>query len=415
VIVRHQRSSASGNGFRQLARYIRGQSHAPRATWFLAANLAGVTTAHDVELACRLVEAVQAQNTRAGKARTYHLVIALHPEDRSLDRRELRHVVEHLVDTLGFSDHQYIAARHNDKDHEHIHVAINKIHPETFRIHSPAWDHQKLFEAGRALEAELGLRPLRARTRERDELPQPAADYEAQQGVESFARWARKTLAPALRAVEIGTWDDVHNVCRRFGVVLRLHGNGLVFEDAERGIRVKASSLGREFSKPRLCKQLGDFRPASVHQLEASDRAAHRYSPIPPTVAQSLWNDYTQLLNQARVQRQHAWSGYRDSASRERRRLKEKYRHQRRLLGALPVSNRDRKRLSQQLALRQAIESRTLGRKLAIQRKAIQKSPHPGSWRHFVASSAANRDARAIRLLQRRERQRGSHDLERGC
>ena len=323
--------------------------------------------------------------------------------------------MEHLVDVLGFSEHQYIAARHNDKDHEHIHVAINKIHPETFRIHSPAWDHQKLFKAGRALEAELGLRPLRARTRERDELPQPAADYEAQQGVESFARWARKTLAPALRAVEIGTWDDVHNVCGRLGVVLRLHGNGLVLEDAERGVRVKASSLGREFSKPRLCKQLGDFRPASVHQLEASDRAAHRYSPIPPTVAQSLWNDYTQLLNQARVQRQHAWSGYRDSASRERRRLKEKYRHQRRLLGALPVSNRDRKRLSQQLALRQAIESRTLGRKLAIQRKAIQKSPHPGSWRHFVASSAANRDARAIRLLQRRERQRGSHDLERGC
>ena len=53
-------------------------------------------------------------------------------------------MVENLVDTLGFSEHQYIAARHNDKDHEHVHVAINKIHPETFRIHSPAWDHQRL-------------------------------------------------------------------------------------------------------------------------------------------------------------------------------------------------------------------------------------------------------------------------------
>ena len=156
MIVRHQRSSASGNGFRKLARYIRGQSHAPRATWFLAANLAGVTTAHDVKLACRLVEAVQAQNTREGKARTYHLVIALHPEDRSLDRRELRHVVEHSVDVLGFSEHQYVAVRHNDTEHEHIHVAINKIHPETFRIRSPAWDHQKLFTGARALEMELG-------------------------------------------------------------------------------------------------------------------------------------------------------------------------------------------------------------------------------------------------------------------
>jgi len=71
------------------------------------------------------------------------------------------------VETLGFSGHQYIAARHNDKDHEHVHVAINKIHPETFRIHSPAWDHQKLFTAGRVLERELGLTPLQSRVRDR--------------------------------------------------------------------------------------------------------------------------------------------------------------------------------------------------------------------------------------------------------
>jgi hypothetical protein len=94
----------------------------------------------------------------------------------------------------------------------------------------------------------------------------------------------------------------------------------------------------------------------------------------------------------------------------ERRRLKEKYRRQRGLLAALPVSNRDRKRLSQELALRQAIESRALSRKLANQRKAIQKSPHPGSWRHFVASRAASRDARAIRLVQHREQERSPWD-----
>ena len=196
MIVRHQRPSTSGKGFRQLARYIRGRSADPRATWFLGANLPGVSTAHNVELACRLVEAVQAQNTRAGKDRTYHLVISLHPEDRSLDRNELRHVVENLVDVLGFSEHQYIAARHNDKHHEHVHVAINKIHPESFRIHSPAWDHQKLFTSGRALEAELGLRPLRSRARQRDDLPQRAAEYEAQQGVDGAGQFRRATETP---------------------------------------------------------------------------------------------------------------------------------------------------------------------------------------------------------------------------
>jgi hypothetical protein len=414
VIIRHQRASSGDKGFAQLARYIRGRSAKPRTTWFLATSLPGVTTTDDLELACRLVEAVHAQNTRAGSDRTYRLVISLHPEDRSLDMKELRRVVEGLVDTLGFSEHQYIAARHNDKDHEHVHVAINKIHPETFRIHSPAWDHQKLFAAGRALEAELELTPLRSKAREQDKLPRRAADCEAHQGVDSFARWARQTLAPVLRSTELRSWDDMHDACGRVGVVLRLHGNGLVFEDAERGVRVKASCVGREFSKPRLCKRLGNFQAASAHQLEASGRAPHQYSPIPPTVPQSLWKDYAQSLDQARMQRQHAWSSYRDSASHERRRFKEKYRHQRSLLAALPVSGRDRKRLSQQLALRQAIESRTLKRKLANQRKAIQKSPHPGSWRQFVAGRAAHGDAHAIRILPRREQERSPWDLARG-
>ena len=109
-------------------------------TWFLAANLPGVSGPRDLELACRLVEAVHVQNTRAGSNRTYHLVVSLHPEDRSVNGNELQRVVENLVETLGFSGRQYIAARHNDKNHEHVHVAINKIHLETFRIHSPAWD-----------------------------------------------------------------------------------------------------------------------------------------------------------------------------------------------------------------------------------------------------------------------------------
>jgi hypothetical protein len=58
------------------------------------------------------------------------------------------------------------------------------------------------------------------------------------------------------------------------------------------------------------------------------------------------------------------------------------------------------------------MEARALKRKLAVQRSAIQKTWHPGTWRHFVANRAAQRDARAIRCL--RERQRASHDLERG-
>jgi hypothetical protein len=413
VIVRHQRESASKRGFPQLARYIRGREAEPRATWFLSGNLPGVTGRDDLELACKLVDAVQAQNTRAGSKRTYHLVISLHPDDRRLARQELQQIVERLLDTLGFSEHQYIAVRHNDTDHEHIHVAINKIHPETFRIHSPAWDHQKLFTDARALERELGLTPLRSRARECERVPQRAADCEAHHGVDSFARWAREKLRPTLHATELRSWDDVHDVCSRLGVVIRAHGNGLVFEDVERGVRVKASFVSRELSKTRLCERLGAFESVSERQREAAQRAPHRYSPRPARAPQILWKEYERTLQEARTRRERDWARYRDTAAVERRRLKSKYRQQRHLLAALPVSGSDRKRLFRQLELRETIETRALKQKHATQRWGIQKTPHPGTWRHFVATRAANRDARAIRLLKSRQRERDGSGEER--
>jgi hypothetical protein len=414
VIVRHQRASARNNGFRQLARYIPGRRAQPRATWFVAANLPGVTRSEDLELAYRLVEAAHAQNTRAGSDRTYHMVISLHPEDRSLNTKELRRVVENLVETLGFSGHQYIAAHHNDKDHEHVHVAINKIHPETFRIHSPARDHQKLFTAGRILEAELGLAPLQSRVRDQEKVPPRAADREARHGIDSFARWARKNVRPAFQARELRSWDDVHDVCARLGVVLRPHGNGLVFEDVERGVRVKASFVDRLLSKPRLCQRLGAFEPAPAYQLEAARRAIQRYCPVPAIVPQSLWKEYEQSLDEARLERKHSRHTYRHTATRDRRRLQGKYRHQRALIAGLPISGADKKRLSQQLFLRQFIDNRALKHQLTHQRKAIHKTPHPGTWRHVVASCARDGDARAIRLLHRQRPERGRSDWERG-
>jgi hypothetical protein len=222
---------------------------------------------------------------------------------------------------------------------------------------APLLEEVTRIHGARALERELGLTPLRSRTRDREEIPPRAADCEAHHGVDRFARWARRNLRPALRTTELRSWGDVYDVCSRFGVVIRPYANGLVFEDVKCGVHVKASFVG--------------------------------------------------------TQRREAWSSYRNSASRERAQLKRKYHLQRSVIAALPVAGRDRKQLRRQLALRQTIETRALKRKLAIQRSAIQKTWHPGTWRQFIASSAAKRDARAIRLLQRRERERDRSSEER--
>ena len=249
--------------------------------------------------------------------------------------------------------------------------------------------------------------------RVREKVPHPAADLEAHQGVESFAQWARENVRPALRARELLSWEQLHEVCARLGVLIRPHGNGLVFEDVERGVRVKASYVGRELSKARLCRQFGDFRPASDRHLDAARRATERYSPKPRRASQSLWREYEQALVQARLRRQRAWSDYRRKAARERQHLKRKHKSQRHLLFALPVSGLDRKHLFDQLKTRQTLETRALMKKLAVERGGIQGMPQPGAWRQFVAARAAERDSRALRLVRRRERGERELDFER--
>jgi hypothetical protein len=141
-------------------------------------------------------------------------------------------------------------------------------------------------------------------------------------------------------------------------------------------------------------------------------QATSAFASLPATFGVEA-TSYEESLIQARTQRQEAWDSYRHAVARERQELKQKYRCQGNVINASPVSARDRGQLARRLALRQTMETRALRRKLAIQRIAIQKTWHPGTWRHFVASRAAQRDARAIRLRERRERERVGSEQER--
>jgi hypothetical protein len=67
--------------------------------------------------------------------------------------------------------------------------------------------------------------------------------------------WARERLAPALRAAELRSWEDVHYACGRLGVVLRAHGNGLVFEDAERPHTILGPAIMRRIAIRRCRPQ----------------------------------------------------------------------------------------------------------------------------------------------------------------
>ena len=281
---------------------LRGKGE-ERCTWYMAGSLPGLDRREDAELAVDVMELLQEGNLRAKGNKTYHLVISFHPEDRPLTPVELEDVVRRSVRAAGLEQHQYIAVRHSEQEHEHLHVAVNKIHPETLKIHHPYKAIHGYQALASALEEELGLHRVdRARGRSQNH---KARDFEAHRGIESFSRWARRNIGATKALDRVASWAALHEELTRFGVRLVRRGNGLAIVDATRSkLACKASALGRGWSRQRLCERYGDFVPGpGSAEVTRSQVDAYEERPLGRAFDDGLWREYQHALGAARIHR----------------------------------------------------------------------------------------------------------------
>ncbi|WP_052494170.1 TraI/MobA(P) family conjugative relaxase [Nitrosospira sp. NpAV] len=119
-----------------------------------------VTNCHtdDPAAATALIECTQAANTRSHTDKTYHLVFSFPPGEEPV--LEILHAIEdQLCAAIEYADHQRISAVHIDRDHLHVHVAINKVHPKGYQNIEPYFDKKKLMEECDRLERKYKLKP----------------------------------------------------------------------------------------------------------------------------------------------------------------------------------------------------------------------------------------------------------------
>jgi hypothetical protein len=378
---------------------LRGKSE-ERCTWYMAGNLDGLDRREDAELAVEVMEVLQRANVRAKGNKAYHLVISFHPEDRRLTPAELEDVVRRAVGAAGLGEHQYIAVRHSEQEHEHLHVAVNKIHPETLKIHHPYQAIPAFQALSSALEEELGLHRV-DRTRGRSE-SRRARDVEAHRGIESFSRWARTNIGETRALDRIASWESLHEELKVFGVRLVPRGNGLAIVDATRSnLACKASALGRGWSKERLCERYGEFVPGPS-SAELVHEQGHGYveRPLGTSRDDGLWREYQDALEAARsrqLEQREALARKVDAArAAHRRELKVKHH----AIAALPIPAKDKRKHYKALSFERKVAERTLRATIRGWR-TVRVPTHPGSWKQFLAERAARGDPSALRRLQR--------------
>jgi hypothetical protein len=218
---------------------------------------------------------VQQANTRSNADKTYHLIVSFRPGETP-SPEVLRVIEERICAGLGYGEHQRITAAHHDTDNLHLHIAINKVHPERHTVHSPLRDYRTLAELCDKLETEFGLEHDNHTARKRRGEGR-AADMEQIAGLESLIGWVQRTCADGIKAAD--SWQAMHATMAANGLTLHARGNGLVVT-AESGTSIKASSIARDLSKKALEDRLGPFVVSDGTQARPAAKRAYEPRPM---------------------------------------------------------------------------------------------------------------------------------------
>ncbi len=208
-----------------------------------------------------------------------------------------------FLDEMGLARHQAIYALHRDTHNWHLHLAVNRVDPDTEKVVTVnnRFDHEVAHRAIARIEERQGwqredralflVRPdgdlERSQPRgQRGRQPSVGArDFEERAGARSYERIALEDAAPIIRKAQ--RWPELHRALAQNGLRFEKKGSGAILWIGNEP--VKASCAGRGCSMSALQKRLGEFTPAAQ---ERSPERPHDRPPQPLDPASKPWQQY---------------------------------------------------------------------------------------------------------------------------
>ncbi len=409
-----------GSSFAELSRYVakmRGRADPELAVRQI--DLGAVDREEALETVIAAMDAAASLSRRCRRP-LYHFSLNW-PEGETPSAAQAFAAADAACAALGMADHQALYALHRDKAHHHVHVLVNRVHPQTGRAVSPRRDYLTLDRVCREIElaqgwrhtpgphvvvglsefasmqsvasavepGASGVRVIRQYPARDPERPAPrapgAAAHDARRGPDepSFQRWLQATPAAALAACFArpdSNWAELHEVLADLGVVVMPAGSGYLLQDKASGMTAKLSQVRRGFAQ--AVKAYGPFVPRDP---------ARPCAPRPPTYSASQTPEHARAAGE----RAEARAALRARYERDR---------------AADQAGRQqaRRQALARLQVRQESERRGLQRALQAERRSLTRI-HPArsialQVARAVTAMAAAKEREQLRLRHREER-----------
>ncbi len=235
---------SKGSGFRAALDYDfgPGKSGKPHRAELIGGNMAGT----DVKSLAAEFEAVSRDDVKKPVLR--FALSAAHEDGKLSDERWNEVARDFLTDQgLDPDKHQWCAVRHTDREHDHIHITVNRVDLDRHLAREQIGDYRRAVQSCRAIETKYGLH-------------QCGRGQEKQASAGLIAE-IRGKVDKHLDSAK--NWSDFKNRMKADGIEIKEFRNrdgvltGLKFQ-ADGHAPVKGSELGREYSARNLLSQLND-------------------------------------------------------------------------------------------------------------------------------------------------------------
>jgi hypothetical protein len=420
----------SGSSFKRLLNYLTMERDPETGKTLLRGDVVMSHNLVGIDTAAAEMKGVESLNPRCNDA-VFHYELAWPPGERP-SRAEWVDSALYTLNQLGFKEHQYVLVAHDDKKHFHIHAMVNKVHPETYRAHTPTYSWLTLDGAVRHLEAKYGwshtLGPMRwdeasqqavrmsrsERIALRSAQQQPtgaAAQYEHYHDEESLQTYVRREVAPHVRTLltrQSASWEALHTLLAKFHLRMEKgESGGYTVLAIDHNLRVKASDVFRHNFAGK------ENRKASEQVLGPWKEPSTSLQPLPTQMGRTtvrnqalrderreqrlrerkaLMAEYNQYRNQQRAICKGITAKGREDRQQAIARLKQRKTEIRALAQPWPA----KKILLSEAVAASVIESQAL--KMSTQR--TRQAQFPKNLRTWVAARAAEGDARAAAQLR---------------
>lgn len=236
-----------GKGFRGALEYDLGKQGAS----LLITNMAGITP----RTLAREFGAVRKLRPNLGKA-VCHVSISLPPKESLTDEKWCE-IAQKYAQAMGFEGSQYVATKHTDTEHAHIHIIASRITMQG-EVVSDSNDFRKQEKLMRQLEQEYGLQVV---PNSRDSPRKTLSKNEVEQALRTGKtplRMQLQTLVDAALHTQCSIKEFQHKLAQH-GVEVCLKqsktGEILGISFSLDGVAMSGSSLGRGYAWQSLTQR----------------------------------------------------------------------------------------------------------------------------------------------------------------